>query len=286
MKRVGVMVNCRKARAAEAVRRVAAEAAAVGLELVADSRAAAVAGQVPLCPITDFQKCVEAVVFLGGDGTVLEAARQFQGQDLPLMGLNIGSLGYLTCVGDAQFGDAIRALRNDAFTRDRRATIAGRIVRASGEAEELADALNEIVVSRGASGRLVWLGLEIDREAVMTSACDGMVVSTPTGSTAYALSTGGPLLLPGTPALEIAVICPHTLSFRPLVVPDSVAVAICVARAPAAAPLVSVDGQDDLPLALGDRVELRRSPRGVTLLHLPGYSPCAVMNRKLGWGGR
>jgi len=286
MKRIGVMVNSRKRHAAEAVRRVAAEAAAAGLELVADSRAADVAGGVPLSPVADFRRTVEAVIVLGGDGTVLEAVRQFQGQDLPLMGLNIGSLGYLTCVGDAQFGDAIRALRADAFTRDRRATIASRIVRASGETEDLADALNEVVVSRGASGRLVWLGLEINREAVLTSACDGMVVSTPTGSTAYALSTGGPLLLPDTPALEIAVICPHTLSFRPLVVPDSAAVTIRMARAPAAAPLVSVDGQDDLPLGLGDRVEMQRSPRGVTLLHLPGYSPCAVMNRKLGWGGR
>jgi NAD+ kinase len=286
MKRVGVMVNCRKTHAAEAVRRVAAEAAAVGLELLADSRAAAVAGAVPLCPLADFQKTVEAVLVLGGDGTVLEAARQFQGQDLPLMGLNIGSLGYLTCVGDAQFGEAVRALRHDAFTRDRRATLAGRIARTDRDGEELADALNEVVISRGAAGRLIWLDLELDGEAVMTTACDGLVVSTPTGSTAYALATGGPILLPATPALEIAVICPHSLSFRPLVVPDSATVAIRLARASAAAPVVSVDGQDDIPLAFGERVELRRSPRGVTLLHLPGYTPCSVMSRKLGWGGR
>jgi NAD+ kinase len=286
MKRVGVMVNGRKAHAAEAVRRVAAEAAAVGLELLADSRAAAVAGAVPLCPLADFQKSVEAVLVLGGDGTVLEAARQFQGQDLPLMGLNIGSLGYLTCVGDAQFGEAVRALRNDAFTRDRRATITSRIVREDRDGEDLADALNEVVVSRGAACRLIWLDLELDGEAVMTTACDGLVVATPTGSTAYALATGGPILLPATPALEIAVICPHSLSFRPLIVPDSATVAIRLARESAAAPVVSVDGQDDIPLAFGERVELRRSPRGVTLLHLPGYSPCSVMSRKLGWGGR
>ena len=202
------------------------------------------------------------------------------------MGLNIGSLGYLTCVGDAHFGEAVRALRNDTFTRDPRATLASRIVRADGGVQDLADALNEVVVNRGAAGRLIWLDLELDGEAVMTSACDGLVVSTPTGSTAYALATGGPILLPATPALEIAVICPHTLSFRPLVVPDSAFVAIRVARRSATAPVVSVDGQDDIPLACGDRVELRRSPRSVALLHLAGYSPCAVMNRKLGWGGR
>ncbi len=286
MKKIGVLINWSKARAAETLRRVAADAAAAGLELTVDRRAAAVAGELPLCPVAGFAARVEAVIVLGGDGTVLDAVRQLQGSGLPLMGLNIGSLGYLTCVGEAHFGVALRALRDDRCTRDRRATLAGRIVRAAGGEVELADALNEVVVSRGSSGRLGWFDLEIDGEAVMTSACDGMVVSTPTGSTAYALSTGGPILLPGARALEIAVISPHTLSFRPLVVPDSSAIAVCVARETTVAPVASVDGQDDLPLAVGDRVELRLSPRSVTFLHLTDYSPFAVMNRKLGWGGR
>jgi len=286
MKKIGVMINWNKARAAETLRRVAADAAAIGLELTVDRRAAAVAGELPLCPADEFAARVEAVIVLGGDGTVLDAARQLQGSGLPLMGLNIGSLGYLTCVGEEQFGEALRALREDRCTRDRRTTLAGRIARAAGGGTGLADALNEVVVSRGSSGRLGWFDLEIDGESVMTSACDGMVVSTPTGSTAYALSTGGPILLPGTRALEIAVISPHTLSFRPLVVPDSSVIALCVARGATVAPVVSVDGQDGLPLAVGDRVELRLSPRSVTFLHLAGYSPCAVMSRKLGWGGR
>lgn len=286
MKKIGVMVNWDKTRAAETLRRVALDAAALGLELTVDQRASAVAGDLPMCAVADFHKRVEAVIVLGGDGTMLDAVRKLQGSDLPLMGLNIGSLGYLTCVGEAQFGEALHALRDNTCTHDRRATLAGRIVRVAGDEVELADALNEVVVSRGASGRLGWFELEIDGEAVMMSACDGMVVSTPTGSTAYALATGGPILLPGTRALEIAVISPHTLSFRPLIIPDSSCVVLCVARETPVASVVSVDGQDDLPLAVGDRVELRLSPRSVTFLHLAGYSPCAVMNRKLGWGGR
>lgn len=287
MKQAGVMINWDKARATEALRQVAAEAAAIGLDLIVDHRAAAVAGNLPLGQVSSFQQTVEAVIVLGGDGTMLRAVRQLQGMNLPLMGLNIGSLGYLTCVGETQFDEALHAMRTDTCTYDRRTALAGTIIRDdNSETLELADALNEVVVSRGASGRLGWFDIAIDGEAVMTSGCDGIVVATPTGSTAYALATGGPILHPAAQALEIAIICPHTLSFRPLVIPDSSTVTVRVARETPVGAVVSVDGQDDFALAVGDRVELRRSPRCVTFLHLPGYSPCAVMNQKLGWGDR
>ena len=145
--------------------------------------------------------------------------------------------------------------------------------------------MNDLVVSRGASGRAVRLELSLDGIFVTTYICDGIIVSTPTGSTAYGLSAGGPVVMPGTAALIVAVICPHTLSSRPLVVPDSTMVAIRVAKT--SAPLVaSVDGQDDLILEQGDLVEVRRSPRDVPVIHLPDYDAYSVLNRKLGWGGR
>ena len=147
------------------------------------------------------------------------------------------------------------------------------------------DALNDLVVSRGASGRAVRLELSLGGVFVTTYICDGIIVSSPTGSTAYALSAGGPIVMPDTAALVVAVICPHTLSSRPLVVPDSTMVALRVAKT--SAPLVaSVDGQDDFTLEQGDRVEVRRSPRDVPVIHLPDYDGYSVLDRKLGWGGR
>ena len=127
--------------------------------------------------------------------------------------------------------------------------------------------------------------MSLDGVFVTNYICDGIIVSTPTGSTAYALSAGGPIVMPDTAALVVAVICPHTLSSRPIVVPDSTRIAIRVSKT--SAPLVaSVDGQNDIVMEQGDRVEIRRSPRDVPVIYLPDYDGYSVLNRKLGWGDR
>jgi NAD+ kinase len=201
------------------------------------------------------------------------------------MGINLGDLGYLTSVEATRLEEALACLREERFAVSRRAALASLIARGDGSRAPTLDALNDLVVSRGASGRAVRLELSLDGVFVTTYICDGIVVSSPTGSTAYALSAGGPIVMPGTAALVVAVICPHTLSSRPLVVPDSTVVAIRVTKT--AAPLVaSVDGQDDVRLDQGDLVEVRRSPRDVPVIHLPGYDAYSVLDRKLGWGGR
>lgn len=285
MKNIGIIVNWGKKRATETLCRVAHTATSQGMSVIVDERAAAVANGLPLAPLSTFADTVEAVVVLGGDGTMLEAAKALQGSGLPLMGLNIGSLGYLTCVGEDEFTEAIQALAHGTFTRDQRTTIAGVITQPGTPGTKLPDALNEVVVSRGCSGRLGWFNLEIDGEVVANVGCDGIVVATPTGSTAYALASGGPLLHPNTPALVITAISPHALTFRPLVVPDKSCVAITLAPNSSEA-IISVDGRDNLPMSIDTRLELRLSPRSVTLLHHADYNPCAVMNRKLGWCGR
>jgi NAD kinase len=147
------------------------------------------------------------------------------------------------------------------------------------------DALNDVVVSRGASGRAVELDLSLDDKPVARVLCDGIIVSTPTGSTAYSLSAGGPILLPDTPAVVISMICPHTLTSRPLVMRDTARIALR-AVACEAPMIVSSDGRDDEPLHEGDTVLVARSPRSVPLIALHGYNPCDVLRRKLGWGGR
>lgn len=285
MKRIGLIVNHDKPTAASMACAIVRLAKALDLQLLASAETVAAAGGGQACAEESFPGRVDAVVVLGGDGTMLHAAHLLQGSNVPLIGLNLGDLGYLTSVEATRIEEALVCLREDRFTLSRRATLASIIERNNGEHSVTTDALNDLVVSRGASGRAVRLELSLDGIFVTTYICDGIIVSTPTGSTAYALSAGGPIVMPDTAALVVAVICPHTLSSRPLVVPDSTMVAVRVAKT--AAPLVaSVDGQDDCIMQQGERIEVRRSPRDVTVIHLPGYDAYSVLDRKLGWGGR
>ena len=286
MKRVGLIVNRGKARAADALLQVVRLAEAAGLAVVVDERVGSLQPGLTALPTEKFAGAVEGVVVLGGDGTMLDAAHRLRGTGLPLMGLNLGSLGYLTSVEESQFGAALACLRQDRFVVEQLAGLSGEIRHADGATTALPDALNDVVV-RGTSGRLAWLELLLDGLAVTTYACDGIIVATPTGSTAYSLAAGGPIIMPGTRALAIGMICPHTLTSRPLVVSDSSAVAIRVTRNEAAVPLlVSVDGRDGVVLAANEQVCVRRSPCEVPVIHLPDYNAFTVLSRKLGWGGR
>lgn len=285
MKRIGLIVNHGKPSATGMARTVLEIANRLGLELLASSETVTAAGGGKVCPVESFPGRVDAAVVLGGDGTMLSAAHRLQGSNVPLMGLNLGDLGYLTSVEATRIEEALICLREKKVAISRRAALANVIARNNGERLVTMDALNDLVVSRGASGRAVRLELSMDGVFVTSYICDGIIISTPTGSTAYALSAGGPIVMPGTAALIVAVISPHTLSSRPIVIPDSTMVSIHVAKT--SAPLVaSVDGQDDFILEQGERVEVRRSAHDVPVIHLPDYDGYSVLNRKLGWGGR
>ena len=287
MHHLGLIVNHANTRAPEALRQVVPAAARLGLTLHADEATCRLAGGglAPVASVQAFQGLVEAVVVLGGDGTLLQAAHALESAGLPLMGFNIGSLGYLTSVDEAHFPEALQALREDRFQVSERATLAARLVRADGTVETVAPkALNDVVVTRGLSARLVHLALDLDGVPVTTYACDGLIVATATGSTAYSLSAGGPILLPETPALTISVICPHSLGARPLVVPVAATVGLRC-DGPDGTQLLALDGRECGTLAAGDRVVIARSPVVVRIAYLAGGNPFAVLNRKLGWGG-
>lgn len=287
MKTIGVVANFEKERAAEAIKHVSALACGMGFTVYAEERAAALCPSERVCAVDAFAaRGVEVVVVLGGDGTMLDAAHKVAGQGLPLMGLNIGSLGYLTCVEERQFGDALQQLRENRYDVSRRSALSVTVIHDGGARRvPLPDALNDVVVTRGASGHAVELELLLDERPATQVLCDGIIVATPTGSTAYSLSAGGPILLPDTPALVISMICPHTLTSRPLVVRDTTRIAVR-SVACAVPMLVSHDGRDGDSLLAGDRVEIMRSRNDVPLIELHGYNPCDVMRRKLGWGGR
>lgn len=286
MKTIGLIANFKKERAADSVKHVASLAAGMGFTVLSEARAAALCPTLVECPVQSFtDRGVEAVVALGGDGTMLDASHQLAGQHLPMMGLNIGSLGYLTSVEEHQFGDALQQLREDRYGVSLRSALTVTVTHADGARFSLPDALNDVVANHGASAHAVEIELLLDEKPVASFLCDGIIVSTPTGSTAYSLSAGGPILLPDTAGLVISLICPHTLTSRPLVVRDTTHIALRVITCDVPM-LLSSDGRDDAPLHCGDRVELTRSRHDVPVIELHGYNPCDVLRRKLRWGGR
>jgi NAD+ kinase len=220
---------------------------------------------------------------MGGDGTVLYTARALHGSDVPVMGINLGSLGFLTGVSDAEMGQALQAIADKNYKVSMRDVAECRIY-AGGKEVGMDPALNDVVLGWGASSRIVTLKLSIDGEAVSSFMCDGMIVSTPTGSTGHSLSSGGPILHPGIGGFGINVICPHTLSSRPLVVPNSSLIEIDVVGA-AKELILSIDGQDEYKVEQGGRIVICRSSHPVKFLQLPDFSYFSVLAQKLHWRG-
>lgn len=216
----------------------------------------------------------EAVVVLGGDGTMLSAVHRFHG--VPLLGLNLGSLGYLSGVEGPHFDDALHALRDGLYAISTRTalTVRGRT------------ALNEVVVSRGVSGHAAVIELAVEDRPATSFFADGLVIATPTGSTAYSLAAGGPILMPDSRSLVITPICPHALTSRPLVVCDSCRLSVRLRARPGAEMLeVFADGASLGSLTEGTELAVEKASVGVPLVELVGYDPYEVLNRKLGWSG-
>jgi len=283
MKTLGIFANCTKEHAPKVLLRIAEKARARGLTLYADPETGKLLPGVKALPPADLVDAVEAVMALGGDGTMLRAVRQLDGRDKPVIGVNIGGLGFLTSVAEQDLDRAMECLANDTLEYRTHAIAECRVERA-GHGVAQYRALNDVVITRGASPRVITLDVSVNNDPVTSYLCDGLIVSTPAGSTGHSLSSGGPILAPGTDAFVISLICPHTLSSRPLVVPDRSEIAVVVADCQGQQTL-SVDGQVGQSLSYGDCVKVRRSDRGVRFIHLPGYSYYAVLRQKLHWSG-
>ena len=286
MKTIGIITNFNKERAVDLLKKVIAFSESLGFEVWVMRGEIAATITDRCCEVGEFaSKGVDAVVVLGGDGTMLDAAHQMEGVKLPMMGLNIGSLGYLTSVEDHQYEEALRHLYKGSFSVSRRTALALKIIKKNGEICNLPDALNDAVVARGATGHAVKLELLLDGVSVSYFLCDGIIVATPTGSTAYSLSAGGPILMPTTAAFVMSLICPHSLTSRPLVLRDTTDIVIRVIDC-SSPMIVSSDGRKNVMVGEGDRVEIGRSDQVVPVIELHGYNPYDVLQRKLSWGGR
>ena len=285
MKRVGIICNVDKPDAPEILARLTAKAAACDLSLVVCDDMAMLLPDAERVAPEAFGAAVDVLLALGGDGTLLRGVRLLGGADIPVLGVNLGSLGFMTSVTEEALEHALDVLVNRTYVISRRSLLACRLQR-SGEADVSYTALNDVVVGWGGSSRAMVLGLAIDGEEVAQYLCDGLIVSTPTGSTGHSLSAGGPIVHPSAPVLTVNVICPHTLGARPLVLADSSDITVYVLDMPETKqPLLSIDGQGEHVLRRGDALHITRSPHTVPFMHLPEYSYFGVLRQKLHWRG-
>jgi len=222
----------------------------------------------------------DIAVVVGGDGTMLGIARRLARHDTPLVGINQGRLGFITDIALGDFEGALGAILSGAYAEEKRTMLEGEVER---DGKTIFDglALNDVIVSRGASAGMVELRIEIDGEFVAQLRADGLIIGSPTGSTAYALSAGGPIMHPGIAGWAMVPIAPHDLSNRPIVVPDSGEIAIAIVAGRDAS--VNFDMQSLTSLAHGDRIRVRRSAHRVRFLHPRGWSYYATLRGKLHW---
>lgn len=224
----------------------------------------------------------DVVVTLGGDGTLLSAARAFAKSCTPILGVNLGSLGFLTETPLSEMYAALSAWQNGTAMTEDRALMHAELER-DGKVFRTWDALNDVVLAKGAIARIGEFVVELDGQFVARFRADGVIVSTPTGSTAYSLAADGPILLPTLDAMVLTAICPHLLTIRPIVVPGSSEIKVSVNVVPHETYL-TVDGQEAVELLLGDRIHCRRSERCVRLLRLRPNGLFSVLRSKLSWG--
>lgn len=230
--------------------------------------------------IAAIRRQADVAVVVGGDGTLLAAARKLGAADVPLVGINQGRLGFMTDIARADMLSAIDRLLAGEFTPDRRMRLEARVLRDGVEVFHTL-ALNEVVVNKGDLGRMIELEVRVDGEFLYVLRADGMIVATPSGSTAYALSANGPILQPAVPGIALVPLCAHGLTYRPITIADSCAVELRLVHSYDGR--VHCDGQSFFDAKAGDCVRLTRSRHPLTLLHPPGYSYFAMLREKLHW---
>lgn len=256
-----------------------------GIRVQMDERTAALAATVPdvVAPIERVFDGADLAIALGGDGTLLGMARKVADANVPLVGINLGTLGFLTDIPADSTESMLGAMLDGAYTTESRLLLHGEIMR-EGKVVFSTVAHNDVVVCRGAMGSMIEFAVEVNGEFVYSLRADGLIISTPTGSTAYALSSGGPILHPSLPAISLVPISPHTLSNRPVAIPSSSEVRVRLIRGQDAR--VNFDVQSYFDPETEDVVVVRSHPNPLTLLHPVGHSYYAMLRSKLHWAER
>ncbi|MGB5612205.1 MAG: NAD(+) kinase [Sedimenticolaceae bacterium] len=251
------------------------------LSMLPDPHAAEILGLGQGTPLEDLAENSDLAVVVGGDGTLLSAARQLADRNIPLLGVNLGRLGFLVDITPGDIRNRLSAVLDGDYDEDPRFLLSAQV---GDQPPELA--FNDVVLHKWNTARMIEFETWIDGRFVYTQRSDGLIISTPTGSTAYALSGGGPLLAPGMDAITLVPICPHTLSNRPIVIDagSEIEISVCGHTDPNDV-RITCDGASSLTIADGDKLRVRRYPTRVRLLHPVGHDHFDVLRAKLGWGG-
>ncbi|HYB89964.1 MAG TPA: NAD(+)/NADH kinase [Candidatus Binataceae bacterium] len=283
IKSVGMVVKLDRPQAISMARSLTRWLRSRRKAVIAEPEAAAAVGAEAVSRL-ELSDRADLIVVLGGDGTLLGVARLAAPRATPILGVNLGGLGFLTEVGVDEARDCLERVLAGDYQVDRRITLEATVERASSDSRgvERFIAVNDLVLSRGPLGRMLQLRVVADHKPFCSYRADGLIIATPTGSTAYALSAGGPIVFPSLEVVVLAPICPHTLSNRPVVLPDSFEIEVRVEALDHDA-LLSVDGQESSQLGAQDALKIVRGRHAVALVRSP--HPCfEIWRNKLHWG--
>jgi NAD+ kinase len=254
------------------------------VQVFVEQEMAAVVGDVPSWPEGEISDAMDILVVLGGDGTLLSVIRRAGEYEIPILGVNLGDLGFLTEITQEELFPVLDNVLQGKFQTHERVALRASVVRGSREVGVFR-VLNDAVINKGALARIISLKTTINGEYVATFRADGLILSTPTGSTAYSLSAGGPIVYPSVKTIVITPICPHTLTNRPIIVPDNVIVKTTL-ESESEEVFLTLDGQAGFPMKRGDTVEIRKAPGRVLLIESPYKGYFEVLRTKLGWAER
>jgi NAD+ kinase len=280
---LGLIANDSKAAARELACDLAREFTRHGLPPLFDVPTAQLIGvESAATPAVLSREC-DLLVVLGGDGTILQVLHELEESTPPMFGINLGTLGFLTTVGAAQWLDAVDAIVHGKYVLSERTLLSVEVLR-DGHVEPPRTALNDAVISRGELSRLIRLDVAIDGALLTEYNADGLIVATPTGSTAYSLSAGGPVLTPDSGVFVVTPICPHVLTMRPVIVSDQSVVEISHTHSHGDI-FLTLDGQQAVRIAPGDAIRIRKAGHRLSFAMLPGMSFFEVLRQKLKWSG-
>ncbi len=283
-KRIGGALKSGQAGVEPLLRRIVADVSEHGLELILEREAARVSDSDSDSDLEQVAARADLLIVLGGDGSMLAAARAIGERDVAILGINVGRLGFLADVSPDEVDAALAAVLRGDYQIRARSRLAVTCLKQGCE-PQVDLVLNDAVITKGtALARLIELEVLIDQKVIASYRSDGLIIATPTGSTAYNLSAGGPLVDPSVLAMVINPICPHTLTQRPLVLPDSAQVEVRLL--PREEATLTLDGQVGTSLQPGDAVRVTRSARPVRFVTVPEHDRFETLRKKLGWGSR
>jgi len=281
MRKIGIIAKGNKPEAIQVVKELVGWLKDRKVECFVDPDIAKAVSH-PALDKQDMAGAVEMVVVLGGDGTLLAAARALQKKQVPILGVNLGGLGFLTEITLAELYPMLEAILHGAYKTDERMLLEARVWRKK-KVVDTFTVLNDVVINKGALARIIELETSVDQAHLTTFRSDGLIICTPTGSTGYSLSAGGPIVYPSLHSIIITPICPHTMTNRPIIVPKEAVINVTLCSMDQEV-FLTLDGQVGFKMELHDRVEIKKGEGFIRLIKSPSRGYFEVLRQKLMWG--